>query len=455
MKLLLNGCAAAALLLGLSGHANAQTLVRDAPVHRTPSESDVPAPPRAAEADRDVFAALGHRASDAASAYETFVRRASAIDANFADADAVQRAVKIGAAYHPQQLQEGAVAYAALLALRDPAFVEGVRARRDSGLADRLAREPDSVLDVAGADRAAAVLTGVLKRQAAALQASGKAIGQAAYDVQHQAWSSGPVSDAALVLASVKTAGSEPRSAGPEAERALLQSLASASTGDEAGSAGPPGEVVRGLALAALTVLGRAGDSHDAEVEALLNDPKSADCLKIAKLNLNQCLAAAGPHYEDVFCLGRHAIGETAQCVTAAANSGAPIQSRMASVQVAAREDYGPEQAAVYGRRDYGRADLRDDDPRATAPPPPEGRDPYIRPYREAAADPNDESSPAYHRVRAMRYADASPRYDRPYYGRPSSQYDDDEPRYRPVPRPSDRRYRYTEDDARGEGDAD
>jgi hypothetical protein len=38
-------------------------------------------------------------------------------------------------------------------------------------------------------------------------------------------------------------------------------------------------------------------------------------CLKMAKLNLYQCLASAGPHYEDIYCLGQHAMIDPGQCV--------------------------------------------------------------------------------------------------------------------------------------------
>jgi hypothetical protein len=44
--------------------------------------------------------------------------------------------------------------------------------------------------------------------------------------------------------------------------------------------------------------------------------------MKMAKLNLYQCLAVAGPHYEDVFCLGQHALSDTAQCVNDAVGGG-------------------------------------------------------------------------------------------------------------------------------------
>jgi hypothetical protein len=45
----------------------------------------------------------------------------------------------------------------------------------------------------------------------------------------------------------------------------------------------------------------------------------------MAKLDLYQCMAVAGPQYEDIYCLGQHAMLETAKCVAGAAHGvGAP-----------------------------------------------------------------------------------------------------------------------------------
>jgi hypothetical protein len=45
----------------------------------------------------------------------------------------------------------------------------------------------------------------------------------------------------------------------------------------------------------------------------------------MAKLNLFQCLSVAGPEYEDVFCLGQHAVLDTGQCVAGAAGSAEAV----------------------------------------------------------------------------------------------------------------------------------
>ena len=34
----------------------------------------------------------------------------------------------------------------------------------------------------------------------------------------------------------------------------------------------------------------------------------------MSKLNLFQCLAAARPHYEDIFCIGQHIVSDLATC---------------------------------------------------------------------------------------------------------------------------------------------
>jgi hypothetical protein len=156
---------------------------------------------------------------------------------------------------------------------------------------------------------------------------------------------------------------------------------------------------VRGLALAALAILGRTGDDKEANFEALLHDATGADCLKMAKLNLNQCLAVAGPHYEDVYCAGRHGVGETGGCVAAAANgTGAPLAPPTPLLQRA--EGYGPEQAQAYGQPGLRPEDKEDDDTPVRAPQ----RYASVQPSYQAPAYAPPAAAPAPAPVQA--YAD-------------------------------------------------
>jgi hypothetical protein len=270
-------------------------------------------------------AAISGRIIDAAGAFEAYVRKATALDGKFADNVAVSKAMAVGAAYQFEQFQEGATAYAALVALQDPAFVQGVydlsRDPRDrADMAARLVHEPASVMDIDGAEEAAGMAGQVLARMGANLVKAGQGVKQASYDVQHQAWSKEDVAHPEQRLAQAKAVSQIKVSLNAADTDALIANIVAYRK--EAGPAVRGGEpspvVMHGLAVAALAVLGKAGDAQAEQISALLSDGKSADCMKMAKLNLYQCMAAAGPEYEDVFCLGAHAMIDTGQCLVAA-----------------------------------------------------------------------------------------------------------------------------------------
>ena len=242
-----------------------------------------------------------------ASAFESFMRHARGIDAGFSGPADVAQALQTAAGHEPKELEAGMIAYAALAALQEPRFVAAVRAERDRGdLARRLAADPASALAIPGGEAAGARASGALYAQGEGLFADGEKVKHAAYAVQHQAWSKAKVPDAAGRLSRVKhisQAGYQPR----REDAAELQT-ALAQAGRRAGATSPV--VSRGVALAALSVLGEDGRGR-----ALMSEPRTGACLRIAKLNLYQCLASAGPHYEDIFCLGQHAMIDPGQCV--------------------------------------------------------------------------------------------------------------------------------------------
>jgi hypothetical protein len=385
MKFLLNGCALAALTLGFVGQAGAQIQVNTVPIHAVPADADddqgapiskpsAPTLVRAsmatgkdtADVERAIaavtpqaappaeetlspqegqfFVALGQRITDDAAAYEEYVRAAAAIDARFTSGEQVQSALGVAESYNVAQLQEGVIAYAAVLALRDQSFVEGVRAQGERGLADRLVASPEQVLSLPGAYEASRDVSNVMRAQAQAVLDAGSAISQAAYTVQRQSWSRGEVAEPDKVLALAKASSLKMLTVDVKVERRLLDSIGAAPEAG-GGADAPSIAVVQGLALAAIAVMGQAGDAQETRFEVLLRDLRNADCLQMAKMNLNQCLAVAGPQYEDVFCLGRHAVHETGECLTAAAG-----HSPMAPpVRTAALEEgYGSERTEAY-----------------------------------------------------------------------------------------------------------
>ncbi|HEY8572127.1 hypothetical protein [Phenylobacterium sp.] len=294
-KRFLSGAAVAALALSVVGGAVAQN-----------READV-------RLSRDLVAA--------ASAFETFMGKAGAIDAKFDNAKEVADAVKVGAAHDASQLQAGMVAYAALAALQEPSFVSGVeRAARYEGrdaLAQQLLERPDLAAALPGAEPAAARAAGALAAKSEPLTADGRRVKQAAYDVQRQAWSKVRVPQPASRLANAKQlSATRFRPTDDDAAR-LYRAVSSRPTASPRGYMSPV--VARGLALAALSLLDAAGEENSQALQQVVNDAGSASCLRMAKLNLFQCLAVAGPHYEDIFCLGEHAMIEPGQCVSKAA----------------------------------------------------------------------------------------------------------------------------------------
>ena len=246
-----------------------------------------------------------------AMAFESFMRKGQGIDPAFSSGGEVNQALQTGSAHEPRQLEAGMIAYAALAALQQPGFVDGVRRQARTGdLARRLAADPDAVLAVPGAQAAARRAGGALIREGAALSGTGERVKRAAYKVQRQAWSKAAVPRPAARLAEVKrisAAGYRPQAGDAASLRTSL-----AAGGSRSGDVSSV--VTRGVALAALSVLGQEGRGH-----ALMSEPRSASCLRMAKLNLYQCLASARPHYEDIYCLGQHALIDPGQCVADAA----------------------------------------------------------------------------------------------------------------------------------------
>ncbi|MFL5295951.1 MAG: hypothetical protein ACJ798_06165 [Phenylobacterium sp.] len=266
----------------------------------------------------------------AASAFENYTRQAGAISPGFAGPRDIEGALRVGASHDAKQVEAGMVAYAALAAVQEPGFVAAVRrisadptAREQ--LVRRLTENPDAALELPGADAAAAHARDALLRQIEPLIADGRRVKQAAYDVQHHSWSKVMVKDAPARLALVKQLSARPFS--PRDEDANRLFLAVTARIEPGSTLSPSRVVTNGLAVAALALAGRAGDEDAEAVRPLMSDPGGASCLRMAKLNLFQCMAVAGPHYEDVFCLGEHAMIEPGQCMAKAAGADGSARS--------------------------------------------------------------------------------------------------------------------------------
>ena len=305
-----------------------------APVVEAQAAAPASSPPVAPKLAAPQSVALAHRIVESASAYLAYMKRASAISPAFTDGAGVAKEVRTGAAYEAKQFEEGAIAYAAIVALQEPAFIDGVRntSGGDPGRAQQIAADlvanPDAASTFPGADVAGARASAALRRQGDTLFLAGSKVKQSAYDVQHSAWSKTDVLDPEGRLAGAKTlSATRFTPEREETDKLLKLTLAEEGGGAYQGAPASSPVVSRGLALAALAVLGQAGEGSAERLQPLMAEEKGGECLHMAKLNLFQCLAVAGPHYEDIFCLGQHAMMETAQCVIKASGLSQPVMT--------------------------------------------------------------------------------------------------------------------------------
>ena len=283
--------------------------------------------------------ALPREVVSAATAFQDYMASAAHIDGGFASGDAVEHSLKSAAAYQPAQLEEGMIAYGAIAALQDDRFVEGVenaagRGDARSAFAERLIEDPAAATRIDGAGEASERVATALGAESAPLVSAGAQVRSAAYSVQHQAWSKVTVADATGRLAEVKSLSASPAAPSETENQAMMQALAAAAGpggADEAPAARFTALEAKSLALAAEAVLGHAEGADRDRLTPLLSERDSAFCLKMAKLNFYQCMAVAGPQYEDIFCLGQHAMYDTGECVDQAAHGGGASSVAMLS----------------------------------------------------------------------------------------------------------------------------
>ena len=270
---------------------------------------------------------LNEGVAQAASIYVAFMRDAQTIQAGFTSAEAIQAAIRKGAAYEPAQLSRGMIAYGSILALQSPEFVQGVRtfaidpAIRQQIIA-RIVADPAYAATLPGADAAAGLIVDTIGRDSAAMLVIADAVEGDAYTIQERndprrRWATVHIADRVTRLEGAKALSAVQMLPSAE-ESARLFAAANSGSGLALAPArsGPPytPAVVRSLALAALAALGAGGEDARANTEALTVEQNSEFCLNMSKLMLFQCLAASRPSYEDMFCVGRHVARDLATC---------------------------------------------------------------------------------------------------------------------------------------------
>ena len=323
-----SACAAlAGLVLAFAGPALAAKPVKKSKARPEPASAPQ-AYPIVTPIDTGSSAILSRRAIETAGAYRAYMDRAARISSAFKSGAEVEASLMNGAQSEAQQLSQGVIAYAAVLALSDPSFVAGVRSQASDAdsrreLARRIIENPNVATTLPGSASAAGAISTGLGADGSKVAGAGALVKQAAYDVQHSAWSKASVPSPLVRLAKAKSLSLMTMRATDAELAAIARSVAAADAITPAAavttasmSSPTTPTVSRGLAIAALAALGAGGESDEAVVLSLMNDPNAGFCMSMSKLNLNQCLSVARPYYEDVFCLGQHILIDIGQCVS-------------------------------------------------------------------------------------------------------------------------------------------
>ena len=271
---------------------------------------------------------------DDAAAYEGLMQRVAATSPGFSSAQTVATALRDGAAYEPKTFLRGAIAYAAVAALKDQSFVAALR---DAGntpdhradMVRDIELNPAYLYQFKGSDAAAGYARAALGSAALNLYATGRLIHQAAYDVQHQPWSSETIVDRPGRLAAVKAASANGIAPAPDemtvVERASRGAQPLSITAPPIAPPYTP-MIDRALQVAAIAALGEATNTSYLNLASLTEEGVTEECLERAKRDLFQCLAVAKPNYEDVFCMGQHEMVDPGACLAKSVSVDIPAE---------------------------------------------------------------------------------------------------------------------------------
>lgn len=272
--------------------------------------------------------------TDAAAYYVEYRRDVLALSSAATSLEASAAAQARLAAYDADALSRGLIAYAALVAAETPAFNDGLKEAVDAYGRDQILTNLAQNIRVAaglpGAEAAAQSILRFAAQDAEQMRAlSGEVEAQAAAAASTD-WGRARLRNQQQRLARINQAGDPPAPAAPALQQMKANGVAApvlASAGDGWAAFDPASSprsrfaptdararrfVDQALALATHYAL---DDDAGVRAPSLTRNDRSKQCFSFAKLNLDQCVAAAGQGYEETFCLGRHALGETSDCL--------------------------------------------------------------------------------------------------------------------------------------------
>ncbi|MBX3508557.1 MAG: hypothetical protein KF714_07210 [Parvibaculum sp.] len=217
----------------------------------------------------------------------------------------VRRALAALRFSQPDALADGWYATHALIAANEKSFAQGirdeVRIRGKAAVLEALRSDDNYILQVRGARNATEAVAAALRSENARLAALSARFKETSYAFQKQRWG---MSEPLPVATKTADASDDSMSL-TERAGALLAALAPI----KPAQAYAPSVMNRVLTLAAYQVI-------DGSMEAGASTARNPTgrCLNWARLNLDQCVAAARFPSEEAYCAGKHGVEEVRGC---------------------------------------------------------------------------------------------------------------------------------------------
>lgn len=200
------------------------------------------------------------------------------------------------------------VAYQAAVASRTPSFNKEIqkKSKRNAGtFLASLDSTPDNALRFKSSGKASQAVIRNVSAETAQLTEMGNSFRQAAIDMQQSKHASLTINKSTMNRFMDPGRG----------DNLILAGSNGAINQDPRSNAKARPMLGQMLTLAAhMSVNEPTGQSYAASTAMLVENKKGERCLKWAKLNLAQCLAATRNTSEEAFCTGRHALSEVSAC---------------------------------------------------------------------------------------------------------------------------------------------
>lgn len=308
--------------------------------------------PGESPAGNGALPALPDPISKSAAVYATFQADVSDVsDGALASAADIETSLTNLGSQNPEQLSGGWLAYAALIASQDEAYRAAVRDIAsyygEESFTRGLRNDPRYARTLDGGKTAVTSALVATDADVDRINTAGAYVKEQAYSLQAYGWAKARIGNTDQLIETIRTAALAGRSAAPE----FVSALGTADMSGVLKRAGSEGAVSlwdsvstaanavrvpalpikyegretriragkepiadRIATLAAYRILGDGAASPD-ELYTAMSERQTKGCLKMAQLNLHQCVAAAHKQYEVPFCIGEHALLDVGSCL--------------------------------------------------------------------------------------------------------------------------------------------